>query len=90
MLVMSSINKPYYKNSTQLDIRGKVCPLTFVYTKLALEELEKGKILEVYLDFPAALKTIPENCKRQNIAELLEIKEHHSDRPEWIMILKKL
>ena len=38
---MSSINKPYYKNSTQLDIRGKVCPLTFVYTKLVLEELDK-------------------------------------------------
>jgi len=90
MLAMSSINKPYYKNSIQLDIRGKVCPLTFVYTKLALEELEKGKIIEVYLDFPAALKTIPESCKRQNIAELLEIKKHHSDRPEWIMILKKL
>ena len=90
MLVMSSINKPYYKKSTQLDIRGKVCPLTFVYTKLALEKLKKGKILEVYLDFPAALKNIPENCRRQNIAELLEIKERQSDRPEWIMILKKL
>ena len=90
MLAMSSINKPYYKNSTQLDIRGKMCPLTFVYTKLALEELEEGKILEVYLDFPAALKNIPESCKRQNIAELLEIKEHQSDKPEWIMILKKL
>ena len=90
MLVMTSINKPYYKNSTLLDIRGKVCPLTFVYTKLSLEKLETGKILEVYLDFPAALKNIPESCKRQNIAELVEIKEHHSDRQEWIMILKKL
>ena len=90
MLAMSNTNKPYYKNSTQLDIRGKVCPLTFVYTKLTLEKLEPGKILEVHLDFPAALKNVPENCKRQNIAELLEIKEHPSDKPEWIMILKKL
>ncbi len=90
MLVMSSKNKPINKDSKQIDIRGKVCPLTFVYTKLALEELEKGKILEVYLDFPAALKNIPESCKRQSIAELLEIKEYHSDKPEWIMILKKL
>ncbi|GAH34211.1 unnamed protein product [marine sediment metagenome] len=90
MRAMSNINKPYSKDSKQIDIRGKVCPLTFVYTKLALEELEKGKILEVYLDFPAALKNIPESCKRQSIAELLEIKEYHSDKPEWIMILKKL
>jgi len=87
---MSNTNKAHYKNSTHLDIRGKVCPLTFVYTKLALEKLAKGKILEVHLDFPAALKNIPESCKRQNIAELLEIREHHSDKPEWIMILKKL
>ena len=90
MLAMNSIDNPNYKDRTQLDIRGKICPLTFVYTKLALEELAKGKILEVYLDFPAALKNIPESCKRQNIAELLEIKEIHSDKPEWIMILKKL
>jgi len=90
MLAMSSKIKPFYKNSKQIDIRGKVCPLTFVYTKLALEELEKGTILEVYLDFPPALKNIPESCKRQSIAELQEIKEHHSDKPEWIMILKKL
>ena len=90
MLAMSSTDKSNYKDSTQLDIRGKVCPLTFVYTKLALEELERGRILEVYLDFPPALKNIPESCKRQNMAELLEIKKHHSDKPEWIMILKKL
>ncbi|MBY9009493.1 MAG: sulfurtransferase TusA family protein [Candidatus Lokiarchaeota archaeon] len=87
---MSSTDKSNYKDSAQLDIRGKVCPLTFVYTKLALEELERGRILEVYLDFPPALKNIPESCKRQNMAELLEIKKHHSDKPEWIMILKKL
>ena len=87
---MISNIKPYYKGSKQLDIRGKVCPLTFVYTKLALEELKRESVLEVYLDFPPALKNIPESCKRQSLAELLEIKEQHSDKPEWIMILKKL
>jgi tRNA 2-thiouridine synthesizing protein A len=90
MLAMSSSIMPLYKDSKQIDIRGKVCPLTFVYTKLALEDLEKDKVLEVYLDFSPALKNIPESCKRQSIAELLEIKENRSDKPEWIMILKKL
>ncbi|NHJ20954.1 MAG: sulfurtransferase TusA family protein [Candidatus Lokiarchaeota archaeon] len=90
MLVMTSRSKSIHKDSTQIDIRGKMCPLTFVYTKLTLEELEKGDILEVYLDFPPALKNIPESCKRQNLAELLEVIENPSDKPEWIMILKKL
>lgn len=87
---MTSRSRSTYKDSKKLDIRGKLCPLTFVYTKIMLEELEKDTVLEVYLDFPPALKNIPENCKRQELAELLEIKENPSDKPEWIMILKKL
>ena len=90
MLAMSNGIEQLYKGSKQIDIRGKLCPLTFVYTKLALEELEIDSILEVQLDFPPALKTIPNNCKRQCLAELLEIKEIPSDKTEWVMILKKL
>lgn len=73
-----------------LDIRGKVCPMTFVYTKLALEELNSGDVLEVTLDFPPAIKNIPENCKRQSLAELVEIKEIRSDKNHWLLKLKKL
>lgn len=74
----------------QIDIRGKVCPMTFVYTKLALEDLDKGDLLEVLLDFPAALENISKSCKRQNLAEVLEIKENNADKDEWIMKLMKL
>jgi len=73
-----------------LDIRGRVCPMTFVYTKLALEELDKGNILEVLLDFAPAIKNVPENCERQSLAELLEIKEISSDNKYWCLKLKKL
>ena len=74
----------------KLDIRGKMCPMTFVYTKLALETMKKGELLEVILDFPTALKNIPESCKRQNLADVLSIKEIKSDKKAWIMVLKKL
>ena len=90
MRAMSRENQPGYIISKQLDIRGKVCPLTFVYTKLTLEELEEGTYLEVILDFPAAIKNIPQSCKRQSLAELVEVKEGNSEKAEWIMILKKL
>lgn len=73
-----------------LDIRGKVCPMTFVYTKITLEELNKGEILEVLLDFPAALRNIPESCKRQSLAELVEIKEIDTEINTWLMKLRKL
>lgn len=74
----------------RIDIRGELCPMTFVLTKLALEDLPAGYILEVLLDFPAALKNIPDNCKQQGLAELLEINEVKSSKKEWILKLKKL
>ena len=67
-----------------------MCPMTFVLTKLALEDLPKGEVLEVLLDFPSALKNIPENCKQQNLAELIEISEVKTSENEWLLKLKKL
>ena len=64
--------------------------MTFVYTKLALEEIDKGDILEVILDFPPAAKNIPENCKRQDIAEIMEKKELDSSKNIWQLKLRKL
>lgn len=74
----------------KLDIRGKVCPLTFVYTKLALEEMNEGEIIEVLLDFPPAIENIPESCKRQNLAEVLEIKKIDKNKKLWQLNLRKI
>ena len=77
-------------NVRKLDIRGKVCPMTFVYTKLNLEKMKKGEILEVMLDFPAAVKNIPASCERQKLGETLEIKELDIEKKTWKIKIKKL
>jgi len=82
--------KPKVPLREHLDIKGKVCPMTFVYTKLKLEELNEGDILEVILDFRAAVKKIPENCERQSLAELIEVKEIREKKRNWLLTLKKL
>lgn len=87
---MSNNRKMDRKYAKSIDIRGEMCPMTFVYTKLALEGLEKGDILEVILDFPAAIKNVPDSCKRQNLADLIEIQELNSKNKEWILILRRL
>lgn len=74
----------------KLDLRGKICPMTFVYTKLAIEELNKGDIIEVVVDFPPAVENIPDSCKRQSLAELLDITEIDSYKKSWRLSLKKL
>ena len=35
----------------ELDIRGEVCPYTFVKTRLALEEMQPGQVLRVLVDY---------------------------------------
>jgi TusA-related sulfurtransferase len=36
--------------SAPLDLRGTPCPLNFIRTRLALEKLPAGSLLEVWLD----------------------------------------
>lgn len=79
-----------YVITKKLDIRGKLCPLTYVYTKLNLEKMEPGEILEVTLDFPAAVENVPKSAKQQNLGETLEIKEVNSDKKTWILIIKRI
>ena len=76
------------KKITKLNIIGKVCPITFVYTKLALEKLESGDILIVTLDYPPAVENIPENCNRQGLAKVLKIEEQQNEI--WNITLEKI
>ena len=73
-----------------LDIRGKMCPMTFVYTKLELEKMESGAILKVLLDFLPALKNIPDSCRRQNLAKVIDKEQISNNKNEWILTLKKI
>jgi len=88
-----SINKLENQKSVivrKLDIRGKVCPMTFVYTKLALEKMNEGEIIEVLLDFPPAVENIPDSCRRQGLAEVLEIKKIDRNKKVWQLNLRKV
>lgn len=89
MSIDNSVNR---KNRTKkkIDIKGQICPMTFVYTKLALEELNKGDILEVELNFLPAIKNIPENCKRQSLAELIEVREINKTTEIYELVLRRL
>ena len=90
MLVLNNLKEKEKDTIQKLDIRGKVCPLTFVYTKLALEKMGPSEILEVILDFPAAVENVPASCKRQNIGELINIKRIDNEKNIWKLTIKKI
>ncbi|WP_135612662.1 sulfurtransferase TusA family protein [Methanococcoides sp. AM1] len=45
----------------ELDLRGEICPFTFVKTKLQLEELECGDHLTVIFDYAPAISNVPKS-----------------------------
>lgn len=48
-----------------LDLKGEVCPYTFVKTKLALEELESGQVLRVIVDNPGSAANVPRSLNSE-------------------------
>ena len=70
-----------------INLKGEVCPYTFVLTKLNLEEMEPNQILEVIIDYPPAVENIPRSVKDQNLGEVLSVDT--VGKNEWKLIIKK-
>lgn len=51
------------KEKMFLDITMDSCPITFVKTKIALEKLKVGQLLEVHINAGEALEGLPESLK---------------------------
>jgi tRNA 2-thiouridine synthesizing protein A len=69
-----------------LDIRGEVCPYTYVKSKLALEELTDGNVLEIVLDHKPAVVNVPRSLENEghNVIEVTQINE-----TDWKIVVKK-
>jgi tRNA 2-thiouridine synthesizing protein A len=46
-----------------LDLRGEVCPFTFVRTKLRLEEMAAGASLTIVVDHEPASRNVPRSLR---------------------------
>jgi len=53
------------KADAQLDLRCVLCPINFVKTKLKLEEMEVGEVLEVILDDGEPMRNVPRSVKEE-------------------------
>jgi TusA-related sulfurtransferase len=54
-----------YQPDAQLDLRGTPCPLNFVRTKLKLERMSSGALLEVWLDAGEPIEQVPDSLKME-------------------------
>jgi len=69
-----------------LDITREVCPMTYVRTKLKLESLALGEVLEVFLAGDEPLRNIPLQA-RQEWHEVLSLEMEANGT--WRLLLRK-
>jgi TusA-related sulfurtransferase len=51
-----------------LDLRGTPCPINFVRTKLQLEKMVPGSLLEVWLDPGEPVEQVPDSLRMEGYA----------------------
>ncbi len=69
-----------------LDIKGEICPYTFVKSKLALEEMEDGEVLKVIVDYPPATENVPRSLEKEG-NDILSVEK--VGEKIWEIIVKK-
>ncbi len=75
------------KVDRELDLKGEVCPFTFVKSKLILEQMEPGQILRVILDYKPSVENVPKSMREEG-QEVLEINEIGENL--WEVIVRKV
>lgn len=70
----------------KIDIRGEVCPYTLVKSKLGVESIEVGQIIEILLDYPEASGSIPKAMLNYGHSVL---KVEKINDKEWIVQVRK-
>ncbi|MDR1623123.1 MAG: sulfurtransferase TusA family protein [Synergistaceae bacterium] len=69
-----------------VDITDVVCPVTFVKTKVALEELEPGQVLSIRMNDGEPVQNVPRSVKEEGhgILKLID-----NGDGTWSLIVRK-
>ncbi len=74
------------KVDKRINIKGLVCPYTFVKSKLAVEDMEVGEVLEILLDYEEAARSVPKSMEELGQKVLSVEKINDTD---WILLIRK-
>ena len=69
----------------ELNLKGKICPYTFILSMLALEEMESDQILRVIVDYPPAVCDVPSSLKNEGY-EILEVSP--VNETDWAILVR--
>ncbi|WP_457639441.1 sulfurtransferase TusA family protein [Persephonella sp.] len=75
------------KVDRELDLKGEVCPFTFVKSKLIIEQMAPGEVLRVILDYKPSVENVPKSMKEEG-QEVLAVNQ--IDNNLWEVIVRKV
>jgi TusA-related sulfurtransferase len=75
-----------FKVDRTLDIKGQVCPYTFVRSKLAIEKMNLGEVLEIIVDHKPAVDNVPKSMENEG-QKILKIDQ--TAEKEWHIYVRK-
>jgi tRNA 2-thiouridine synthesizing protein A len=70
----------------KINIKGLVCPYTFVKAKLAIESMDVGQVIEILLDYEEASRSIPKSMEDHGQKVLKVEKTNDTD---WVLQIRK-
>ena len=70
----------------ELNLRGEVCPYTFVKSKLALEVMQTGQVLRVVVDNDESAGNVPRSMQNEGHDVLGVQKLNEKD---WQIVVRK-
>lgn len=70
----------------EMNLKGEVCPYTFVRSKLAIEEMESGQVLRVILDHLPAVSNVPKSLSLEG-DEILGVRRLNGT--DWEVVIRK-
>ena len=68
-----------------LNLRGTPCPINFVRTKLKLETMASGQILEVWLDAGEPIEQVPDSLRMEGYL-IQSVDESKDDRSTYFVL----
>ena len=71
----------------QVDITDKVCPLTFVKAKVAIEELDDGEVLAIRMNDGEPVQNVPRSIKEEG-HQILKL--NTNDDGTYTLFVKKV
>jgi tRNA 2-thiouridine synthesizing protein A len=69
-----------------IDIRDEMCPYTFIKSKLAIEELESGQLLQVIVNHLPAVENVPRSMENEG-HEIVDVSQQNDT--DWAITVRK-